>query len=181
MVASWARLAFDLAADLRQLDHLSVVNQLLHDRRVTAADLAAIDHRLGHPARPGSGVFRRTLESLDGGAPSQSDPEVVLAEALRRRSVPVETQSGVVRAEDGVSLHVDLAVPAVRWGVELDIHPEHRSIEGHAADAGRRRDMHRLAWQVETVTEHDMRNPERLADDLADLYRRRVASHRRVS
>ena len=180
-VASWPRLAFDLAADLSRLDHLSVVNQLLHDRRVTAAELGAIDRRLGHPARPGSGVFRRTLAALGGQAPSQSDPEVVLADALRRRGVPVEPQTAIARDEDGVTLHLDLAVPAVRWGVELDIHPEHRSFEGHAAEAGRRRGMHRLAWQIETVSEHDMRDPGRIADELAGLYRLRVEAHRSVS
>ena len=30
-----------------------------------------------------------------------------------------------------------------------------------------------MAWQIETVTEHDMIDPERLADDLAGLYRLR--------
>jgi hypothetical protein len=172
-MASWPRLAFDLAADLRPLDHLSVVNQLIDERLVTAEELGAIDRRLGHPARPGSGRFRRTLESLSGAPANQSHPEVVLADALRRRDVPVEAQSRVIRASNGRAFHVDLAVPTARWGVELDIHPEHRTFEGHAADAARRRDMHRLAWQVETVSEHDMRDVERLADDLADLYARR--------
>jgi hypothetical protein len=176
MVASWPRLAFDLAADLKQLDHVSVVNQLLHEKRVTADELVAIDQRLGHAARPGSGRFRRTLTSLGGRAPNESHPEVVLAEALRRRDVPVENQTKVIRSSNGRSFRVDLAVPAVRWGIELDIHPEHRSIEGHAADAERRRELHRMAWQLETVSEHDMADPERLADDLAGLYRLRVTA-----
>jgi len=65
-------------------------------------------------------------------------------------------------------------VPSVRWGIELDIHPEHRSFEGHAADAARRRDMHQLGWQIETVTEQDMRDPGQLAEELARLYRIRA-------
>lgn len=73
IVASWARLAFDLAADLPQLDHVSVVQQLLHEQRVTTDELVAIDRRLGHPTRPGSGVFRRTLSSL-GSAPQRVTP-----------------------------------------------------------------------------------------------------------
>jgi hypothetical protein len=176
MVASWPRLAFDLAADLRQLDHLSVVNQLLHERKVSADELVRIDQRLGHPARPGSGRFRRTLTSIGGSAPNESHPEVVLADALRRRRVPVEHQTKVIRSSNGRTFRIDLAVPAVRWGIELDIHPEHRSVEGHAADTERRRELHRMAWQLETVSEHDMADPERLADDLAGLYRLRVAT-----
>jgi hypothetical protein len=171
VVASWPRLAFDLAADLAQLDHRSVVEQLLHDDRVTVEELVAFDARLGHPARPGSGVFRRTLTSLGG--QSDSHPEVVLVDELQRRGVPVEAQCPVVRPADGRTFHVDLGVPSIRWGVELDIHPEHRTTEGHASDAERRREMHRQGWQIEVVTELDMHRPQQIARELAGLYRRR--------
>ena len=55
IVASWARLAFDLAADLRPLDHLSVLNQLLHERQVTAERARRHRPPAGHPARRGHG------------------------------------------------------------------------------------------------------------------------------
>jgi hypothetical protein len=184
VTASWARLAFDLAADLRAIDHLSVVNQLLYEHRVTVDELVATGQRLGHPARRGSTTFRRTLEALDGSTPGESHPEVVLAEALRRRGVPVEPQVRVVRPTSGVAARIDLAVPAACWGIELDIHPEHRSLDGHAADAVRRRDLHHMAWQIETVTEADMQDPERIAAELETLYharRRQLAGHPSVS
>ena len=184
VVAAPARLAFDLAADLRPLDHLSVVHQMLDTHQVTVDDLVAIDARLGHPARPGSGRFRRTLEAVAGHTAQQSHPEVALAAALRRRDVPVEHQIRIVRPSDGRPIHVDLAVPAVRWGIELDIHPEHRSVEGHAADAERRRTAHRAGWQIETVSERDARDVERLAAELATLYLlrcRALAVHPSVS
>jgi hypothetical protein len=180
VLASWPRLAFDLAADLRPLDHLSVLQQLLHEHKVTANELVAIEQRLGHPARPGSGPFRRNLERLDGSAPNESHYEVRLADALRARGIPIEHQSRVVRASNGRTARVDLAVPDVRWGIELDIHPEHRTFEGQANDARRVRDLHVLEWQVEPVTESDMRELERLTDELVGLYRARC-DHRRVS
>jgi hypothetical protein len=179
-LASWVRLAFDLAADLRPLDHLSVVQQLLHEGKVTTLELVAIERRLGHPARPGSGLFRRNLERLDGAAPSESHPEVELAEALRARGISIETQARLVRASNGRTARVDLAVPSVRWGIELDIHPEHRTFEGQASDARRVRDLHLQEWQIEPVTESDMQNIKALADELASLYRARCA-HRRFS
>lgn len=172
VVASWPRLAFDLAADLRQLDHQSVVNQLLHEQRLTIHQLAETERRLGHPARPGSGVFLRTLQTL-GEAPHQSHPEVVLAAALRRRGVPIEHQVRVVSPSKGYALHVDLAVPSLRWGVELDIHPEHRTFDGIAHDAMRRREMHLAAWQIETVTESDLMDLEPVVDHLVALYHAR--------
>lgn len=172
-VASWPRLAFDLAADLRQLDHLSVVHQLLHERRITSEELMVIERRLGHPARPGSGVFLRTLRSVADAPPNQSHPEVVVADALRRRGIPIEHQSSVIQSSNGRSFHVDLAVPDIRWGIELDIHPEHRTFEGIANDARRRREMHLVAWQIETVTEVDLADVEVLANHLHALYRAR--------
>ena len=170
VVASWPRLAFDLAADLRPLDHLSAVQQLIHERRISTEELVAIDQRLGHPARPGSGTFRRSLLALGDHPANESHPEVVLADALRRRDVPVEHQAKVLRLRDARLLRIDLAVPAARWGIELDIHPEHRTVEGAGRDARRRRDMHLVGWQVETVTEVDMADVEALADDLLTLY-----------
>lgn len=172
-VATWPRLAFDLAADLRHLDHLSVLNQLVHDRRVTTTELVTIDRRLGHPARPGSGSFRRSLQRLNGCAPHESHPEVRLAEALRARSVPVEQQHQVVRTSSGRTARLDLAVSSVRWGIELDIHPEHRTYEGQANDARRTRDLHQSSWQIEPVTEADLDDIEGLCDELVQLYRRR--------
>lgn len=169
-VASPPRLAFDLAADLRPLDHLSAVEQLIETERVTVDELVAIGRRLGHPARPGSGAFRRTLDRL-GSAPAESHPEVVLADALERRGVPIERQRRVLALPNGRSARIDLAVLAVRWGVELDIHPEHRSLDGHARDAVRVRQLHGVGWQIEQVTEPDLADVEALADELALLYR----------
>jgi hypothetical protein len=171
--ASWARLAFDLAADLRPLDHLSVLQQMLHERRVTTDELVAVERRLGHPARPGSGLFRRNLERIDCSAPNESHGEVELAEALRARGIPIEHQTRLLRASNGRTARVDLAVPAVRWGIELDLHPEHRTFDGQAKDARRTRDLHVLDWEIEPVTELDMQDVPALADELTALYRAR--------
>jgi hypothetical protein len=178
MTASYARLAFDLAADLRPLDHLSVLQQLLHERRVSVGELVAMEKRLGHPARRGSGLFARNLQLLEGTVPNESHPEVELADALRARGIPIEHQTRLVRASNGRIARVDLAVPAIRWGIELDIHPEHRTFEGHASDATRTRDLHLLDWQIEPVTEVDMRRVEALADELCDLYHARLRQSR---
>jgi hypothetical protein len=173
VTASSVRLAFDLAADLPPLDHLSVLQQLMHEMKVSVDELVAIERRLGHPARPGSGLFRRNLERLAGSSPNESHPEVVLGEALRACGIPIENQTRLVRASNGRTARVDLAVPTVRWGIELDIHPEHRTFDGHASDARRTRDLHALEWQIEPVTEADMADVEKLADELAGLYHAR--------
>lgn len=168
-LASWARLAFDLAADLRAVDHLSVLHQLLHDEHVTVEALVAIGRRLGHPSRRGTSTFLHNLGHL-GGAPLESHPEVLLAAALHRRHIPVEHQTRLERLPDGRTVRIDLAVPAIRWGVELDIHPEHLTLDGDARDARRNRQAHMVGWQIEPVTALDMADVEHLADELAALY-----------
>lgn len=168
------RLAFDLAANLTPLDHRSVVQQLRDRRLVEDDELVAIGVRLCHPGRRGSTTFRLTLMDL-GHAPEDSHPEVILGDALLRRGVPVEPQWELNQLGK-VPTHPDLAVPAVRWAVELDIHPEHRSVEGAQRDARRTRSMHRGDWQREPVSELDMLDVEGLADELADLYRERCRS-----
>ncbi len=169
VTASWARLAFDLAADLESLDHLSALQQMLHERHVTGAELVAIGVRLCHPGRRGSVRFAQSLERLDPSAPNESHPEVVLADALRTRGVPVVHQFQLRRGPNGRTARLDLAVPDVRWGVELDIHPEHRTVDGHAGDTRRYRDLHRIDWQIEPVSEADMARPDAFADELSKL------------
>jgi len=171
VVASWPRLAFDLAADLGRLDHLSVVNQMVDRGDVTVARLVTIGVRLCHPGRRGSRRFEETLAALGGSAAQQSHAEVRLLDALRARDVPVEPQVPV--ATPIGLLHLDLGVAACRWGVELDIHPEHRQLEGQQRDAGRRRATNQVDWQVEQVTELDLDHLDTLADRLADNYRTR--------
>jgi hypothetical protein len=172
-VARPPRLAFDLSIDLLPIDHLSVIHQLIEQRHTTFDELVAIGDQLCHPARRGSVRFRESLARFSGGDAADSHPEVVLAEALRDRGVPVEHQSRVVRVARGKTAKIDLAVPAVQWGVELDIHPEHRSLDGHRGDARRYRDLHGADWQVEPVSEGDMRDVAAVADELAGLYRAR--------
>ena len=175
-VASWPRLAFDLAADLKPLDHRSVVQQLLDRRLISPDELLAVGNRLCHPGRRGTNTFRASLLEL-GREPQDSHPEVVLLDALLRRSVPVEPQVPV-ECGDGITVHLDLGVPVVHWGIELDIHPEHRSVDGHHRDARRFRSLHVSSWQIEPVTEQDMLCVERLADELTALYHERAGATR---
>jgi hypothetical protein len=172
VIASWPRLAFDLAADLAPLDHRSVVHQLRDRGLLTGEQLVDVASWLSHPARRGTTMFLASLVDL-GHAPSDSHPEVLLLEALLRRSVPVEPQLEIERG-DGRAVHLDLGVGAARWGIELDIHPEHRSLDGHQRDARRVRSLHVDGWQIEPVTELDMIDVERLADELTAIYRDRA-------
>jgi hypothetical protein len=177
-IASWSRLAFDLAADLSSRDHRSVVEQLLHEHRCTAEQLARTGARLAHPARPGSFRFMTTLQGRLG-HPVESDPELVVAEGLRARGVPVQAQATWLELPGGGRARIDLSVPDLRWGVEVDVHPDHLGLDGTTGDKRRDRRCHLLGWEIERVTALDLEDLEAVLDELAALYhlrRRAMAS-----
>jgi hypothetical protein len=175
-IASPARLAFDLAADLGRLDHLSVVEALLHHQLTDVDTLVRTAQRLAHPRRPGSLRFVRTL-SLRGDTPAvESHPELLVAEALRARGVPVQVQVTWLKLPNGRSIRVDVSVPEVRWGLEIDVHPHHLGLSGSTADKRRDRQCHLIGWQVDRVTELDLLDLPGLIDELVAIYEIRRAT-----
>lgn len=176
-VASPARLAFDLSRDLSPLDHRSVVEQLLKERRTTRHQLGRMAKEMVHPGRPGSVQFIATLMALVG-PPSESHPEIEIAEGLRRRGIPVLAQQRFLELPNNRRIRIDLCVPDARWAVEIDVHPEHFSLRGGTSDRQRDRLCHRIGWQVERLTEIDLLDLEAICDELAELYRIRCADLR---
>jgi len=175
VVASPARLAFDLSVDLPPLDHVSVVEQLLADTSCTAATLRQVAHELVHPARPGSAQFVAMIEQRLEGGPGESHGEVLIARGLRHRDVPVVAQYPVV-LPGGRRVRFDLAVPAVRWAVEIDGFPEHFGVVGGSSDRRRDRWSHAGGWQVERVVPIDLLDVDGTCDELEALYRDRCAA-----
>lgn len=171
-LATPARLAFDLAADLSPVNHRSVVEQLLSERRTTVAILAKLGRDLAHPARPGSLQFIATLAARLPGGPAESHPEVLIADGLQRRGVPVVLQVGHLEVPGVGRVRFDMAVPDVRWAVEVDVHPHHLSFSA-TKDKRRDRACHRIDWQVDRVTELELSDLDGLCDELAEGYRLR--------
>lgn len=174
-LASGARLAFDLAVVLSALNHRSVVEQLLNDGKCSMATLGAVGRALAHPARAGSERFIATLMARSGRA-ADSHPEVLIAEGLRARGVPVLAQVEPLLLPGGRRVTLDLAVPSLRWGVEIDVHPDHLLLDGTTRDKRRDRQCHRVGWQVERVTELDLVDLNAICDELAELYHARSAA-----
>lgn len=176
VVASGPRLAFDLARDLAPIDLASVVEQMIQRKMCTMASLGATARRLCHPTRPGSKQFARALIGRGDRPASESHPEVVLAAALRSRGVPVQPQFRDLDLPDGSRVRLDLAVPASRWGIEIDVHPDHLLLDGTTKDKRRDRQCHRIGWQIERVTEIDLLDLDGLVEELVALYAARSAS-----
>lgn len=176
VVPSWPRLAFDLAADLGDRSLASVIEQMLHDDRCTEEELAAIARDLCAPARPGSKRFARVLVRRQGRLPSESDPELEVLVGLQQRGVPVVPQVQLLELPGGGRVRIDLAVPDLRWAVEVDVHPAHLHLLGTTKDKQRDRQLHLIGWQVERITAIDLLDRSRCFDELAQLYRARSAA-----
>ncbi len=175
VVANHPRLAFDLSVDLPPLDHVSVVEQLLTDPSCTPALLRRVAQELVHPARPGSAQFVAMIEQRLEGGPGESHGEVLIARGLRARGVPVVSQHRVV-LPGGQRARFDLAVPAVKWAVEIDGFPDHFGSAGGSSDRRRDRKSHAAGWQVERVAPVDLLDAEGICDELAELYRCRCVA-----
>ncbi|MCU1394384.1 MAG: hypothetical protein JWM34_2812 [Ilumatobacteraceae bacterium] len=174
-IATPWRLAFDLAADLDDLSHRSVTEQILRDGQCGMGALIAVGKRLANPHRPGSQRFIETLTSRLPGGPLESHPEVVVASALQSRGLPIVVQQTWLDLPNGRRIRLDISVPDICWGLEIDIHPDHFLRDGNGADRQRDRQCHLIGWQVDRVTALDLLDLDALADELVELYRRRRA------
>lgn len=174
-VASAARLAFDLSADLSLVDHASVVEQLMAHHRLSAAELRRIGNDLAYPARRGSAQFLATIASRLPGGPAESHGEVLIGRGLAARGVPVVAQHEI-ELPGKRRARFDLAVPAVKWAVEVDGFDEHFLLLGGTSDRRRDRRGHLVGWQTERVSPLDLADVEGICDELAELYRERCAA-----
>jgi very-short-patch-repair endonuclease len=171
--ASPARLIFDLSRDLGRLDLASVIEQVLDRRMTTLAALARTGRDLAHPGRAGSAAFMRALLARSDGGAAQSHIEVTIDQRLRQQGVPVVRQVAPLRLPDGSIIRLDLAVPDVRWGIEIDVHPHHLLLDGTTRDKRRDRQCHLIGWQVDRVTELDVIDLDGLIGELVTLYNAR--------
>lgn len=169
------RLAFDLAADLPDLDHRSVVEQILRDGLCGIGALIATGKRLANPHRPGSRRFLETLASRLPGGPLESHPELQIAAELQARGIPIVVQQTWLDLPNGRRIRLDISVPDVRWGLEVDVHPDHFLRDGNGADRQRDRQCRMIGWQVDRVTSIDLLDIDAVIDELVELHRLRCA------
>lgn len=173
-IATFERLAFDLARDLTVSNLSSVIEQILQRKETTMEALGLMARELCSPGRAGSVTFARTLLRRHHGAAAESHPELLILQGLLRRGVPVEPQERLV-LPNGRSIRIDVAVPALRWAVEVDVHPDHLSLEGTTGDKQRDRQLHLVDWEVERVTALELLDLPAILDELVELYRARAS------
>lgn len=178
-VTSRARTAFDLARFVDPLDLRSIIEQAMHDGRHTETEMREVALDWLSPRRPWARCFVEQLERrVDGGA-AESHHELLLGEALEAAGI-----SGLIRQHAMVlpgygAARFDLAVPILKWAIEVDVHPTHAESRGIRSDARRDDAARSLGWTVSRVHEAGFgASLPATVDELLGVYRSLRAGHR---
>lgn len=171
------RTSYDLARWLGPNDLPSVIEQAAHDGRLDDGDFLAVAVDWLSPRRPWAREFLQTLDRRLPGGPAESHPEVRVAEALGRAGVRGLVRQHCIQLPGHGDVRFDLAIPELRWAIEVDLHPRHRETMGIASDARRDRAASAIGWSTSRITEtqYDHRFNETIAElaaTHADLRRR---------
>src|SRR5262249_3919121 len=120
-VTTPARTLFDIAADLDPVAMSSVMQDALNRRLCTPWSLGDVAERMIGQGRPGAAVFRTVVDGRVAELPPVgSHAELALADALEAAGLPSLVRQLEVRLVTGATMRLDLAVPEVRFDIEVD-------------------------------------------------------------
>jgi very-short-patch-repair endonuclease len=165
-----ARLVCDLASFLDDDDLESVIEQMLDKRIVQLSTARQLARDFVRSGRNGSARLARVLDSRPNWRrPVDSDLELRLLKAMQRRGLDLTPQFRVL-LDSGHQVSLDLAVPALKFGVEVDHVTWHGGRLETQRDKVRDREVMRLGWTVARVTDEDIaRRLDETASQLMDI------------
>ncbi len=131
----------------------SMIEHALARRLCTTPTLQRVAERLGTAGRPWVPRFLRVLASRTPGAPAESEWERRVFDALTAREVRGLVRQFEVCLPRYGRARFDMAIPDLRWALEIDVHPEHRTPEGTARDNQRDDAADTIGWFVRRVSE----------------------------
>ncbi len=176
-VASPPRTWFDCARDLDDVRFEKLTEWVL-DQHAGVPVLWETRRRLNQQGRPGLARVNRVLsQRATWQKPAGSGLEVDVLRALVDRGFVGLIRQHPIRLPDGSIVHPDGALPDIRWAGEIDHVTWHGGRFDAQRDKGRDRKLRRVGWQVDRVTDQELRESfAPTIDELVDLIRvRRLA------
>jgi very-short-patch-repair endonuclease len=152
-ITSRARTAFDLARTLSPLDLRSVIEQAIAEGGHTEDDMFDVAIDWLSPRRRWARTFLEQLDRRVRGGGAESHHELVLAEALVAAGVRGLVRQHPIELPGYGRARFDLAVPLLRWAIEVDVYPTHREPQGITSDAARDESALSVGWLVSRVPE----------------------------
>lgn len=154
-VTSRARTALDLSRWLTASDLLSVIEQAMHDGDLSESALWNVAADWISPQRPWITHFFRQIHRRLPGGPAESHPEVRVAVALERAGVLGLHRQYALELPGYGGARFDLALPHMRWAIEIDVHPRHAETAGLDSDTRRDVAATSVGWTVSRVSRRD--------------------------
>jgi very-short-patch-repair endonuclease len=150
-LTSRARTALDLARFVAPLDLRSIIEQAMSDGRYGDAEMYEVAVDWLSPRRPWVRCFLEQFDRRVRGGAAESHYELVLGEALDRAGVRGLVRQHAVTLPGYGPARFDLAVPDLKWAIEIDVHPTHGESSGIRSDAKRDTAASSLGWSVSRV------------------------------
>lgn len=170
-VTGRARTALDLARTLPPADLLSVIEQAMHDGRLTPDEMRRVAVDWISPRRPWLRRYLGVLDRRVSGGAAESHYEVMLGDALTAAGIRGLVRQFVIDLPGYGPARFDLAVPRLRWAIEVDVFPTHQETAGRDADSWRDRAAREVGWIVDRVIRSDF------GDSMAGTVGRLVTAH----
>ena len=175
-LASPPRTWFDCARDVDD-DRFERLTEWVLDKHTTLPTLWRTAGRLQARGRPGLARVKRVMaQRADWQKPAGSALELGVLKALEARGIVLVRQHPLV-LPDGDLIHPDGADPGVRWAIEIDHVEWHGGRLDAQYDKTRDRRARLIGWQVERVTDQELREDfGAVIDQLVALYRQRAST-----
>lgn len=169
-IATPPRAWFDCARDMTDQMFEQLTEWVL-DRHADVPILWGMRRRMDTGGRPGLARVNRVLSKRPAWQkPTGSKLEWTVLDALERRGVAGLVRQFPIKLPDGVTIHPDGALPDIRWAVEVDHVTWHGGRIDAQRDKARDRQLRRLGWQVDRVTDADVsRNLSATISELLEL------------
>jgi len=166
-VASPPRAWFDCARDLTD-ERFEMLTEWVLDHHAQVPTLWNVLQRLNQQGRPGLARARRVYSARETWQkPAGSGLELKVLRALERAGLPSLVRQHRIVLPDGSVVHPDGAIPALRWAVEVDHVTWHGGRFDAQYDKGRDRKLRKIRWQVERITDAELRDD--FAGTIADV------------
>ena len=168
LVTTPARTLLDLGIAVPRSDFFRIVELALIDKQVTVRQLTVVLAKCGGRGVPGTAALRDFLrERTASSAGVESRLERILLRIIEKGRLAAPVLQHPLRLRSGREIRFDAAYPALRIGLETDGRRWHERIEDKTKDRKRDRTAAGLDWLTLRFTAEDLREPERVASDIA--------------
>jgi hypothetical protein len=173
-LSSPTRTLFDLASEFTKHRFARFAEDLWHLGLATPADASAYLAEVRRSGRGGVKRVEKWLESVRGRRrPSQSGLELDVIEAIRRVGLPEPKRQYPLRLLTGEEVHIDVAWPDIRFGLEPGHSWWHGGDLKQRADQARDRACGEVGWDIKRFDESMRENVMAAAREIKNLYEQR--------